>query len=318
MTRLGEPLSIWDKAVSTIAKPLHASQLYDALVTAIYGEWAAQLQSHTSNLPHPAQLPHPLRILLAEDNLVNQQVAIGFLSQFGYSADVAGNGLEVLEAVKRQNYDVIFMDINMPEMDGLAATKALRAHYGNTGPTIIAMTANAMYEDRQRCLDAGMNDYISKPIRISELVAALQRLAHPPVDAEPAFPESTDDIEACDDNGQLKPVDLRALQSFSDLMGEESETMIAELMRLYLKSTPQLVHEFQVGLAQQDMGKIQHAVHTMRSSSAQMGATLLAKVASEIDDLCYQNNLASINTKAPTLLQEYEQVINYLQLQYHP
>lgn len=116
---------------------------------------------------------HPLRILLAEDNVVNQKVALHLLARLGYRADVAGNGLEVISALERQTYDVILMDVQMPDMDGLEATRHIN-HLPNR-PYIIAMTANAMEGDRQLCLDAGMNDYLSKPIRIDALKFVLSK-----------------------------------------------------------------------------------------------------------------------------------------------
>jgi CheY-like chemotaxis protein len=115
-------------------------------------------------------------VLLAEDNVVNQKLALRLLSQMGYRADVAANGLEVLQAVDRQPYDVILMDVQMPEMDGLEATRRLCAALDAfKRPRIIAMTANAMQGDREMCLAAGMDDYISKPIRVEELVKSLSR-----------------------------------------------------------------------------------------------------------------------------------------------
>jgi CheY-like chemotaxis protein len=119
---------------------------------------------------------HPLRILLAEDNLVNQKPALRLLGQMGYSADVAGNGLLALEAVDRQIYDVVLMDVQMPEMDGLEAARRITTRYRpHERPRIVAMTANAMQGDREACLEAGMDDYLTKPIRVDELVQALQR-----------------------------------------------------------------------------------------------------------------------------------------------
>jgi CheY-like chemotaxis protein len=117
---------------------------------------------------------HPLHILLAEDNAVNQKVALRLLQRMGYRADVAANGLEVLEALERQPYDVVLMDVQMPEMDGWSATQHIRSDWPSAcQPHIIAMTAHALPEDRERCLNVGMNDYISKPFRVEELTRAL-------------------------------------------------------------------------------------------------------------------------------------------------
>jgi len=116
------------------------------------------------------------QILLAEDNLVNQKVALRILEKLGYRADVAANGLEVLEALERQHYDMVLMDIQMPEMDGEEATRQIIDKYpGDERPRIVAMTAHAMDGDREHYLDAGMDDYVSKPVRVQELVDALER-----------------------------------------------------------------------------------------------------------------------------------------------
>jgi CheY-like chemotaxis protein len=121
---------------------------------------------------------YPLEILLAEDNAYNQKLATLLLKQMGYKADLASNGLEAIQAVERQHYDVILMDVQMPEMDGLEATRKICARWSPAErPQIIAMTANAMQGDREMCLQAGMDDYLSKPIRVNELAGALQRSA---------------------------------------------------------------------------------------------------------------------------------------------
>jgi CheY-like chemotaxis protein len=117
-----------------------------------------------------------LRLLLVEDNLINQKVALRLLQRLGYQADLAANGLEALAALRRQTYDVVLMDVQMPEMDGLEATRQIRQEFPPVAqPRIIAMTANALPGDREECLTAGMNDYISKPIQILELRALLER-----------------------------------------------------------------------------------------------------------------------------------------------
>ena len=121
---------------------------------------------------------HPLRILLAEDNVVNQKLALRLLQQMGYRADLASNGIEAIESVQRQTYDVVLMDVQMPEMDGLEASRQINARWRPAQrPRIIAMTANAMQGDRDMCLAAGMDDYLTKPIRVERLVEALNQAA---------------------------------------------------------------------------------------------------------------------------------------------
>ncbi len=158
-----------------LAKPLRQSQLFDTLVT-VFAPRAAPEPSKKQDKPKTdpdMAKRHPLRILLAEDNLVNQKLAIRLLEQMGYRADLASNGQEALESVARQTYDVVLMDVQMPEMDGLEASRRLNADYGTDRPHIVAMTANAMQGDREMCINAGMDDYISKPIRVPILIEAL-------------------------------------------------------------------------------------------------------------------------------------------------
>ncbi|NMC33919.1 MAG: response regulator, partial [Veillonellaceae bacterium] len=114
------------------------------------------------------------RLLLAEDNLVNQKVAMRMLKKLGYRADLAANGLEVLRALERQSYDIILMDVQMPEMDGLEAARAIRRQQ-RLQPKIIAITAYALEGDREKCLEAGMDDYISKPVKMAELAEVLSK-----------------------------------------------------------------------------------------------------------------------------------------------
>jgi CheY-like chemotaxis protein len=159
-----------------LSKPAKPSQLFDALVMILSGKRTESLPPVAAAAADPLA-QHAERILLAEDNTVNQKVALHMLVRMGYRADVAANGLEVLEAVKRQTYDIILMDVQMPEMDGLEATGKIKAGLaqGHRGPWIIALTANAMEGDREICLRAGMDDYLGKPIKAAELAAAISR-----------------------------------------------------------------------------------------------------------------------------------------------
>lgn len=167
-----------DVFVAYLAKPLRQSQLFDTLVT-IFAPKEAAVHSTSqpagdTDAPKLAQI-HPLRILLAEDNLVNQKLALRLLENMGYRADLASNGIEAVESVERQTYDVVLMDVQMPEMDGLEASRRItEGKSPEQRPRIIAMTANAMQGDREMCLAAGMDDYIAKPFRVPILIEALK------------------------------------------------------------------------------------------------------------------------------------------------
>jgi CheY-like chemotaxis protein len=167
----------------SLTKPLKASALFDSLMGVFAGQRALDHAPTSAPARPDADMARrlPLRILLAEDYVVNQKLALRLLAQMGYRADVAANGVEAIQALERQPYDVVLMDVQMPEMDGLDATREIRARWpaaeqqGRPRPRIIAMTANAMREDREICLAAGMDDYVSKPVRVEELVQALSR-----------------------------------------------------------------------------------------------------------------------------------------------
>ncbi len=164
-----------DLFAQCLAKPIRPALLFERLEQQFQHE-----QILTTNQPPTAQAikqatPSSLRILLAEDNLVNQKVALLLLKRLGFQADIANNGLEAVKAIEEQTYDVVFMDMQMPEMDGLTATRVIREQTNHPEmPWIIAMTANAMEEDKKACFDAGMNDFISKPIRPQIIKEALQ------------------------------------------------------------------------------------------------------------------------------------------------
>jgi PAS domain S-box-containing protein len=166
-----------DLFAGVLAKPIKPSQLYDALVKILANEERPVRRAALApGFDKQCGERVPLKILLAEDNVVNQKVALRILERLGYRAHVAGNGIEALEALGQQLYDVVLMDVQMPEMDGLEAARQIRRQWPEERrPWIIAMTANAMQGDREECLAAGMDDYISKPVRVPELQAALER-----------------------------------------------------------------------------------------------------------------------------------------------
>jgi PAS domain S-box-containing protein len=182
LSSLGDRPSATDAALfaAVLTKPVKPSVLYDALADAVAApnltDRDGRLQPAGDQSGRAGTATNGTRVLLAEDNIVNQKVALMMLDRLGYRADVAGNGLEVLQALQRQRYHIVLMDVQMPELDGLEATRRIRGDIpADQQPYIIAMTANAFAEDRDRCIQAGMDDYVSKPVRKDILQAALQR-----------------------------------------------------------------------------------------------------------------------------------------------
>jgi signal transduction histidine kinase/CheY-like chemotaxis protein len=187
----GRGISSVDQFAVRIMKPVKQAELFNALTTAL-GRIKAVAESLPQNKSFDPEMAArlPLDILVAEDNIINQRVAMGILIQFGYHADLVASGKEAVEAVERQKYNLLFMDLQMPDMDGLEATRLICSRMSpSERPYIVAMTANAMKEDRELCLSAGMDDYLSKPIRRDEIKAAIERAAKASADI-PQFRKS--------------------------------------------------------------------------------------------------------------------------------
>jgi CheY-like chemotaxis protein len=166
-----------DDFVVRLMKPIKQADLFNALSTALGHVKTTTKAFRTGRIFDDTLAARvPLKILIVEDNQINQKVATRMLHRFGYKADIAGNGAEAIEALDIQRYDVVFMDVQMPVMDGLEATRRIRARFKSSQPYIVAMTANAMKEDREMCLDAGMDDYLSKPIKAEEIKSAIERV----------------------------------------------------------------------------------------------------------------------------------------------
>jgi PAS domain S-box-containing protein len=249
-----------------LAKPVKASQLYNALVKALAEQVA---EPETGEPVREAGKPatSSLRILLAEDNAVNQKVALRLLDQLGYRADVASNGLEALEALERQPYDVVLMDVQMPELDGLDASRRICERWpAEVRPRIVAMTANAMPEDREACFAAGMDDYVAKPIRPNELVEALSR-------ARPL-----------DGTGAPRPegatLDASAVDSLRELGGEE---FLAEVIDTFLSDAPALVSALRTTYEQRDTEGLRRAAHTLKSNGQTFGAGRFSELCQELE-----------------------------------
>ena len=291
-------------------KPIRQAQLYSTLVQALGRQPLKCSPACPIAPPMDAPLAPrlPLRLLLAEDNMVNQKLALLFLNKLGYGADVAETGLEVLAALQRQSYDVVLMDVQMPEMDGLTATRQICQQWAPAfRPRIIAMTANAMQGDREECLQAGMDDYISKPIRVEALVQALSqcqpirhKTAPPTVDPQPPAP----------------PVlDPTALQAIREAMGEDAHAVVTELIACYLTEAPKLLQGIDTAMTQQNASNLNRAAHTLKSSSAALGAMTLSHFCQALETSARTGAIDNEAGLVPLLHAEYERVRTALQLE---
>jgi len=166
---------------AVLLRPIRPSHLREALLRVLDLSPPPAAEPDASLPPPPAALARNLRLLLVEDGAVNRQVGLLLLQKLGYRADIAADGFEALEAIRRRTYDIVLMDMEMPEMDGITATRRIRAERPDSAPAlwIIALTAHALSGDRERCLAAGMNDYVSKPVKLTDLRAALDRVPLP-------------------------------------------------------------------------------------------------------------------------------------------
>ncbi|HEY9596195.1 MAG TPA: response regulator, partial [Cyanophyceae cyanobacterium] len=374
LTSLGKPdnrtISIQPDFAAFLTKPIKQSQLYEVLIRVLLGQPVKVRPSRAIASPIDPNLAQclPLRILLAEDNVVNQKVALQLLQRMGYRADVVGNGLEVLEALHRQSYDVVFMDVQMPEMDGLTATRYIcKERSPSERPWLIAMTANAMQGDREMCLQAGMDDYVSKPIQLEELVRALkncpsrlksntqvkqepfngnsttrqqqesnQWLVSPEPQSnafsvnEPAnrltlpsitvIPEDTPGgvMVQSSPSEQTPPVsnpsvlnaskevlDMTAFQQLREMVNQDE--VVVRVIDSYLEDAPKLLQSMAEAVTQKDSSLFVRMAHTLKSSSATLGAAYLAQLCQELETSAAKNSLEVAAARVQQVEIEYAQ-----------
>jgi len=238
---------------SYLLKPIKQSELFDAILLAL-GVAAADAGPE----PPPAERPppgRPLRILLAEDSLVNQKVAVGVLQRAGHTVVVANNGREALAAAETGEYDLIFMDVQMPEMDGLEATAAIRARQKQTGRRvpIIAMTAHALQGDRQRCLEAGMDQYLAKPIRAAQMLGMIETVFGPPsAPVEPPAPAAAE------------PQDVDWPTALAAVEGDHA--LLRTVLEAFFEEWPRLMAAMRQAIASGDPGALRSAAHTLQGA----------------------------------------------------
>jgi signal transduction histidine kinase/pSer/pThr/pTyr-binding forkhead associated (FHA) protein/HPt (histidine-containing phosphotransfer) domain-containing protein/ActR/RegA family two-component response regulator len=262
-------------------------------------------------------LGEQIRILLAEDNSVNQQVALLILQKLGYRADAVSNGLEVIEALRQIPYDLILMDMEMPEMDGITATQAIcREWTPSERPYIIALTAYAMSGDREKCLQAGMNDYLTKPIREEELAGALKRVSTKLGLNEPKnLICDRSNLLLPQPNSELPVLDLKILDGIRQMGGNKGAQILTKIIQQYLNDAPQKLQDIKDAIANADPEALRQAVHSIRSSSANLGAINFANICKELENLARSGTTNGSIDRLVPLEAEYARVIEALQLE---
>jgi len=264
-----------------LSKPLRLSHLRDRLIETI-GDLHDTPAGAVPPVARDAGSPVPLRILLAEDNDINQKVALRLLERLGYEADVAGDGRQALARLDQAAYDVILMDVQMPEMDGLEASRAICARWAaSKRPRIIAMTAEAMQGDRDKCLAAGMDDYIVKPVTLDRLASALAK-CRPLAAAAAAAPEAA----------AAPPVERASIAAGAaldrDVLDQLREDLggtaaLQDVIRSFLDQTPSVLSSLRDAAARADVASIRRAAHKIKGTSSLLGARELSEQCAEIE-----------------------------------
>ncbi len=235
-------------------------------------------------------------MLLADDNPINQKVGFSVLNRLGYHADLASNGVEVIKSLEQKAYDILFLDVQMPEMDGLEAARQICQRWSaEKRPRIIAMTGNALIGDREKCLEAGMDDYISKPVRVGELQAALQRWG-------PGKSRKSDTgfVRRPRSGATDHLLDQTVIAGLRHMPPTNGVSMLRELVDLFLEAAPQRIA--QISQSINDGPMLAFHAHALKSMGLNLGVKRIVELSQKLEDLGRGRNLHG----APALLQELQ------------
>jgi two-component system, sensor histidine kinase and response regulator len=277
-----------------LTKPVRSSDLLAAVASVLEPQPAGRRVLHptpraTRAISATGAAPRPLRVLLAEDNVVNQRLAVALLRKRGHSVHVAGNGRAALDALARQSFDLVLMDVQMPEMGGFEATAAIREREREAGGhlPIVAMTARAMAGDREQCLGAGMDDYVAKPIRPAELFDVVERLGGTP-NVSAAAPAPGRRAEGVEHGAVEGAVDGAALRG---VVGGD-EQLMGEIVELFLGECPRMLGAIRAAVAANDRAALQEAAHALKGSVGNLAAPRAVAAAQELERLARQDDMA--------------------------
>jgi len=294
-----------------LTKPIRGSQLYDCLATVMNPAYGTSSISGpappliTRHSLREAQARRRIRLLVADDNETNQMVVVRMLQKLGCQAEVAANGREAVEAAARGSYALVLMDCQMPEMDGFEATRALREAEAARGARtpIIALTANALSGDRERCLQAGMDDYLPKPVRMEDLERVLQKWGRRS-EAEPPGRSPRPGVPA-DTAG---PLDEAVLASLREGDPESAAGFLKALVDGFTREAPICIGRLREALEQNDAPRLAEAAHALKGSSAVLGASRMASLCAELQDLGRAGHMDGAAVRIAALEREYRRV----------
>ncbi len=279
------------------SKLVRQSILFDCLASAMAS--VPNVPSSASKAKSTQAAPRQERILIAEDSAVNQKVALGQLRKLGYGAEAVGNGFEALQALNSKPYDIVLMDCHMPEMDGYEAASAIRQREKGGGRVwIIAMTAKAFHGDRAQCLAAGMDDCVSKPLRLTDLAEALER-------ARPVAAILSEE----------SPIDLNELAELGAITDEDGESALEELVGMFRREAPGSMASLRSAVEQAEVRAVIMAAHFLKGSSGHFGARRLHSLCGEIESGARTGNLAAAASLLVAIERELRRVLDALESQ---
>lgn len=316
LTSLGRKEDISDSDKNNLAafltKPIKHQQLIECLTTVMMGSKKEKTVVKQDDKQIKALGKSiPLRILIAEDNVVNQKVAVRILEKMGYRPDIAANGLETINAVKKINYDLILMDVLMPEMDGLEATRQINQIFeGKQKPVIVAMTANAMKGDKEACIEAGMDDYIGKPIRINELQSVLNLWGSKIYEVKK---EEIDRIKK--QKSQTKILDESKITFMQDIRTKEDISFFLDLLDTYLSELPLTIAHITDSVTNRDAKNLKFYAHKLKGSSLTLGIDELSSLSHNLETAAREERFGKeTNDLAHNLVEKFEILIKELEV----
>ncbi len=298
-----------------VSKPIRQAELYDIVTRALMtGRGGMPAAPAAAGRLAPAPRKHLRgRVLLAEDNLVNQEVAKAMLADLGLRVEIANHGEEVLAMVATRDFDVVLMDCQMPVMDGYQATAALRQREvaGSRRLPVIALTANAMEGDRKQCLAAGMNDYLAKPYTRAQLEQVLSRWLAPDTRTDDTTPPVVSALpDAPVAVGQPAAIDSRILDQLRELDPSGGLGFAQHILQIYLDTSGDSVKEVEHAISAGDAEALRRTAHSLKSSSANVGATTLSGLFKQLEGLGREANLAGASALLDAMRQEYSRTTN--------